>query len=541
MRLRPSNSIIALLLLIGSASFPVYGASLPHPPPDLRDTPAPAEQKLSTLPMVFVRQFTFTGNSVVTTEELAAIATPYTGRDLAMEQLEELRQALIAVYVRKGYINSGVLIPDQQVRDGIINLTVIEGRLTSVQIIGLKHFRESYLSSRVGKGSGEPLNLDRLQQSLQLLQQDSRIRRINAELQPGQKPGEAELKVKIEEESPYRMALRFHNDASPSTGPYRGELALAHRNLLGFGDILSADAGLTEGAFDFGAGYSLPVTSRDTTISVSYRQNESDVIQEQYNDIDITSRSRTIAVKLRHPFYRTATTEIALSAAGEYRESKSWLLGRPFSFSLGEHDGVARVSVIRLGQEFVRRDNRYVAAFNSTFNVGMSAFGSTINKDEPDSRFFSWLGQILLLSRLGQTPAQIMFRTNLQFAADGLLSLERFGLGGMNSVRGYRPNILVRDNGVNSSLELRFPLFSDEQGWGTLQCVPFYDFGWGRNTDYPTPDPDQISSVGAGIRWSLRNRYSLEAFYGQSLRNVTVDSKELADRGVHFLLTAEVF
>ena len=133
-----------------------------------------------------------------------------------------------------------------------------------------------------------------------------------------------------------------------------------------------------------------------------------------------------------------------------------------------------------------------------------------------------------------------MFKTNAQVAADSLLPLERFGLGGMNSVRGYRSNVLVRDNAVNSSIELRIPLMDDEQGWGVLQFVPFFDYGRGWNTGYETPEPDQISSVGGGIRWSLRNRMLLEVFYGQSLRNVSVEDRELADRGVNFQLTLEV-
>jgi hemolysin activation/secretion protein len=496
---------------------------------------------ISTAPRIFVKQFTFTGNSVVSSEELANLSRSFTGRELTIEQLEELRQVLIARYVLKGYINSGVIIPDQKILDGIVNLQVIEGRLNTITISGLGHFRESYFNSRLGKGANAPVNLNQLQQSLQLLQQDERIRKINAELQPGKNPGESELRLKIEEESPYKVTLRFNNDAAPSTGAYRGELALAHRNLLGFGDVLSADVGLTEGAFDFAAGYTVPLTRKDTSLGIYYRRNASEVIEENYKDIDITSHSETFGVKLRQPLYRTSVAEVALSAAGECRESRSWLLGRPFSFSPGEHDGLARVSVVRLGQELVLRDNRYLFALNSTFNIGVSALGSTINDSAPDSRFFSWLGQLVFLGKIGTTPHQVMFRTNTQLADSSLLPLERFGLGGMNSVRGYRSNLLVRDSGINSSLEFRITLLDDVQGWGVLQLVPFYDYGRGWNASGETPDPDRISAAGGGFRWTVRNLLLLEAYYGQSLTNVTIQDHTLADRGVSFQLTVEVF
>ncbi|GAM09458.1 heme/hemopexin transporter protein HuxB [Geobacter sp. OR-1] len=497
--------------------------------------------KLSTISNVFVNQFTFTGNKAVPAEELATVSGKYTGRKLSIEQIEELRQELIYLYVKKGFINSGVILPDQQVENGIINFRVIEGRLAGIQISGLKHFRESYISNRLRNGSSEPLNLNSLQEALQLLQQDQRIRRINADLQPGNTLGEAELNVEIEESSPYRMSLRFNNDAAPSTGELRGDLSLAHLNLLGFGDTLAADIGITEGALDFGTSYSIPVSTYDSTLSLYYRRNESTVTEELYQDMDIKSRSETYGLKLRHPVNRTANKEIALSVAGEFRESHSWLLGRPFSFSPGEHDGVARVSVLRIGQEFLHRDSSSILAINSTINIGIATLGSTTNVNEPDSRFFSWLGQFLFLSRVGQTPVQLMLRTNAQMAAESLLSIERFGLGGMNSVRGYRNNALVRDNGVNSSIELRIPLLQDENGWGTIQAIPFVDYGWGWNADYETPQPDTIVGVGGGVGWSIRNRILLEVYYGYGVNKVHVNSRELSDQGVHFQLKAEVF
>jgi hemolysin activation/secretion protein len=532
------TSIILLIICISSC---VHAASLSNSPlAESGEAQAP-KQMLSTIPRIFVKQFTFSGNTVVSSDELSTLTQPYTGKELTLERLEELRQVLIALYVQKGFVNSGVIIPDQQVREGVVNLMVIEGKLTVLEISGLKHFRESYISSRLGKGSDNPLNLNHLQQSLQLLQQDERIRKINAELQPGMKLGEAALKVRIEEESPYKITLRLHNDAAPSTGAYRGELALADRNLLGFGDVLSADVGVTEGGFDFGAGYTVPITSHDTTFGAYYLRNENVVIEEQYKNINIQSTSETFGIKLRQPLYKTVSREIAISVAGEYRESRSWLLGHPFTFSLGEHDGVSRVSVVRFGQEFVLRDNQYMVALNSTINLGISALGSTTNHDAPDSRFFSWLGQLLLLSRIGQSPVQVMLKANAQMAADVLLPLERFGIGGMNSVRGYRSNVLVRDNGVSSSLELRIPVINNMQGLGLVQLVPFMDFGWGWNSGYGTPNPDKIYGTGGGFRWNIRNPLTLEAYYGYGLTNVHVDNKELSDRGFHFQLTAEVF
>lgn len=531
----------AILLLVWVYSTPAFTEQMPGVLPNEQSYPNADSGMLSTTPKIFAKRFDITGNQVIPSNELATIVQPYANRELTTEQLEQLRQQLISLYLTKGYVNSGVIIPDQNVADGVIRLTVIEGRLTSLEIAGLQYYSKAYIGTLLGENSQAPLNVNRLQERLQLLQQDSRIKRINAELKPGEKPGEATLGVKIEEESPYKMTLRFHNDAAPSTGPYKGEVSLAHRNLLGFGDTLHADFGITEGAQDYAGSYTLPLASTDTAFSLYYRRSGSNVIEEQFEGLNIESISETFGLKIRQPLYRAMSGEFALSLTGELRRSQSKLLGRSFSFSPGEHDGAARVSVLRFGQEYLYRAPGYLFALNSTFNLGLSVGNATTNHNEPDSRFFSWLGQLILLSRIGQTPLQAMFKTNAQVAANSLLPLEKFGLGGMNSVRGYRNNQLVRDNGVNSSLELRMPVINDEKGWGVLQLVPFADFGWGWNTDLATPKPEVIGSVGAGFRWNFLERFNLEFYYGYGIERVSVSNKELADQGIHFQLIAEVF
>jgi len=509
--------------------------------PTRPNEPAQAQaQKLSTTPKLFVKGFNFTGNTLLSAEELNAITQKYTGRELAIEQLEEMRQSINNLYLQKGLINSGIIIPDQQVTAGVITLRVIEGKLTSVGVTGLNHFSSSYIKYKLGQSSIDPLNINILQERLQLLQQDPRIKRINSELKPGEILGQADLKVKIEEESPYKITVRFHNDAAPSTGSYKGEASLAHRNVFGYGDTLNIDFGGTRGALDYGGGYTFSILPTDTTIGGYYRKSESTVIEEQFSDLDIKSTSETSGIKIRQPLYHSLSGEFALALVGEHRRSQSTILGRDFSFSLGEQNGAAKVSVVRFGQEYVKRDNSYLLAINSNFNYGLTVLGATENETGPDSRFFSWLGQFMLLGRMGQSQVQGLFKTNAQVAGNGLLPLEKFGLGGMNSVRGYRSNVLLRDTGVNSSLEFRIPVTNGKKAWGTLQIVPFVDGGWGKDAATNSPKEDHIASVGSGIRWSFWEGALLEAYYGYGLNKVTDNKKELADQGIHFQLTLEV-
>ena len=508
-------------------------------PSDTVKPPAQSEN-LSLMSKVHVKKFEFTGNTVFSSAELGKLASPYENREITFEEMERLRQELSLLYVNKGYLNSGVLIPDQKVANGTITLSVIEGSLNKIEIEGLKHFRKEYISSRLAKAAETPVNVDKLQEALQLLQQDSRIKRINAELKPGAALGEGVLNVTIEETSPYLVSLAFNNNAPPSTGSYRGELNLAHQNLFGIGDILAVNVGLTEGANDLNASYFVPLNSRDTSLELYYRIDDSLVIETQFDGLDIKSKSDTYGMRLRQPLYKTFSKEFAVSLAGEVRQSKTSLLGREFSFSPGADDGKSKESVLRFSQEWLNRTQSTVLALHSTFSVGINAFGATLHGAEADGRFFSWLGQTLLIQRVGESPAQFVFRTDMQLANDSLLSIEKFSLGGMNSVRGYRKDLLVRDNGLNSSVEFRIPALLYGKGIETLQVVPFFDFGWAWNNKTDTPEPKTIYSTGLGLKWKPVQQVNLDLFYGYGLKMLSNKGNDLQDQGLHFQLTWQV-
>jgi len=524
---------------------------VPSPPWVLPPLPPLAEKKLQQLPLerVFVRDIKITGNTVFSAEELAEITAPYVNRELNPEDLEELRRALTLYYINKGYINSGAIIPYQAVVDGVITLHVIEGELTHIEVEGLKWFHAGYIQDRLALGAGPPLNIIPLQERLQLLQQDPRIQRLNAELKPGVKPGESVLNVRVKEESPYKLWLRFNNYQSPTVGAERGQVIVAHQNMTGHGDILSLSYGRSEGIDpQIDASYSLPFTARDTTLNLRYRKNDFAVIEEPFEPLDVESKSKIFAVTLRQAFYRAINQEFAMALTGERLHNETFLLGEPFSFSLGAEDGESTVTALRFSQEWTYRTQTQVFAIRSRFSLGIDALDATINESGiPDGRFLSWLGQFQWARRLKLWDTQMIFRTDLQLANDPLLPLEQIAVGGRFSVRGYRENQMVRDNGLISSLEFRIPLIRDKSWADIVQLAPFVDFGRAWNKDISTPEPKDISSAGLGLRWEvtlplpLQLKPQFEIYWGVPFRDIETSGGDLQDHGIHIQLTIAAF
>ncbi len=524
--------------------------------------PPPPErpQQLSEAATIVVTDFHVTGATAFSEAELDVLTQPYEGHPISAEELQAARDAITRHYIAAGFVNSGATIPEQDAAAGVVEIRVVEGSLSQVEVEGLEYFRESYVRERLERAGGTPLSVVAIEERLQILQQDGRIRRVDADLLPGDRPGDARLRVKLEEEDPWWIRLQGDNYESPSSGAYAGRLDLGDDNVLGFGDRLFASGTWTEGLDSYSIGYEIPVNVYDTTLGVSYDWGKSNVVESPFDELDISSQSQTLRLILRQPLLRDLHHSLAFSLTGEKRESQTFLLGDGFAFAPGPNqDGESFETVSRASLDWQYRDLQQVVAARSQLSVGLDLFDSTSHRgDVPDGRFWAWLGQFQWLYRLDPSGVELLFRVDGQVAGDPLLSLEQFSVGGHGTVRGYRENQLVRDNGVVGSLEARLPLWSNDKG-SRVQLAVFSDMGqsWNVNSRSLGCDPavtmdcklvplgdhhpgqrKTISSVGAGLRFQLLRHVDGEVYYGYALRDVADPSEyDLQDSGIQFRLT----
>ena len=538
-----------LLVLFVSVFFqsPLNAQVLPPLPPESAKT-----NRLPTTARLFVRGFQFEGNKAFTTAELTKVTEPFSNREVSSEDLEQARRSVTLHYVNRGYINSGAIIPDQDPTNGVIRLRIIEGELSKIQLTGNKWLRDSFITNRVARWSGPPLNMAELQEGLQLLRENPNVEQINAELQPGTAPGESVLNLKVTDQQPFRLGLQVDNQRPPSVGAYQIWLQMADVNLTGHSDPLVFNYGIANagengpefsGVDNLEGSYMLPFTPIDTTIGVHGSRLNTSIIEDQFTALDITSLTRSLGVFLRQPVYRTVKEEFALTLGFDWRQNETWLLDVPFSVSPGAVDGKMNVSVLRFSQEWLHRGQSHVLALRSTFNFGLDVLDSTDDgiPGNPNGKFFSWLGQGQYIQRLFNTQNQFVFRLTGQWTSEPLLALEQFSVGGMATVRGYLENQLVRDRGIVSSVEFRIPVLYNKAGAGIVQIAPFFDYGGAWNVE-GSPDPTSIYSVGAGLLVNPSRHFSLEFYWGYRLEHIDVpDDSGAQGLGISFRVNVQAF
>lgn len=523
--------------------FPLTGTD--SPPPEFRLPSAsalvPGGKKLASGLLINVVRFEIVGATAFAPHILDEQAAPFLNRPIGSEELEALRLGLTRLYIDAGYLNSGAIIPDQEVREGVVVIRIIEGTLNEIVVSGEHRFDASFVRERLLRGAGRPLHVGTLQESMQLMLQNPQIVRMNAELAAGGRLGESVLSVAVTEAPRHTLGVSLANNRSPGVGGVRTELLGSLRNVLGRGETWSLRFGTSRGLDDQTLDFAIPVTPADTQLSFRYDKNSAAMIEAPFDALDIDSQSRTVEFGLRHPWRHTLRDSLTIGAMISLRESLTRLGGDPFSFAVGVHDGRSKVTALRLTAEWLDRGSDHVFSARGVLSRGFDAFNATVNRDgTPDTRFTSALLQAQWVRRLSTSGTQLVLRADAQTSDTALLPLEKFAIGGIDSVRGFRENRLIRDRGWTGAAEIRFPVgrlalpgISTQPEDGRLSLVLFADIGqaWDRGGD-----KERLWGFGPGLRWDIAADSQAQLYWAGKRKNIENAGDDLQDRGIHFRL-----
>jgi len=485
---------------------------------------------------IVVKRFRVEGSSVFSKQELDQAIKSYRNRPLTLPELFQARSVITKLYTDKGYVNSGAYIPPQELNNGIVKIAVLEGELEGINVAGTKHLSPKYISDRIENAAGKPVNVESLLAALQLLRLDPLIDNVSAELSAGIRPGTSLLDIQVEEADVFSISTSLNNNRSPSVGTNQRSIGLNHGNLFGFGDKFNFNFANTQGSNSFDFAYAIPVNSRNGTIKAGFGINSNDVIEDPFTILDIESESRYFELNLRQPLVLKPNKEFAIGMSLSRTESETTLEDQEFFLSRGANEqGETKINAIRLFQEFVNRDDKKVLAFRSQFSIGVDVFNATSNEDEPDSSFFAWRGQSQWVRKLDEDFLFVL-RGDAQFSGGSLVPLEQFRVGGINSARGYRQDLVLGDNGIFTSAELRIPILRFKKIDSLVQIAPFFDVGTVWNSDDLAINNSTLPGVGIGLNFSRGNNFNARLDWGIPLVDIETESNSLQEDGIYFSL-----
>ena len=486
------------------------------------------------------------------------------GVDRALALVQLINQAFLSA----GFVNSGLVVA-QQASPEILELRLIHGRLVTTGEGGSpvvvewgggasKGLGRSYVRDRMPASQGRPISAIDLERDFRLLAEDPAIRTVSADLRPGSRPGEASLHLIVHPQDRVDVYAGYANNRSPSVGGERLFAGGSIRNVLASGDLLSAEAGRTAGLDDVTASYVTPIFTPRTSFSIRGSLNNAAVTDRPLVPLDIQSRDRSGEIGITHrfievPLVPSATAGRWLSAralsAGlllAHRRSKTFLLGEPFSFSPGSVDGRSEYTALRVLGDYLSRNVDQVFAVSVTATLGLDGTRSdVIGIPNPKRHFKAVLAQINYARRLTASGLELRGRVAGQLSDGFLYSGERFSVGGESSVRGYRENLILADEGLIGSVEMTQPFSltgARRAGrgidWGAFAISAFAEGATVRNAGPPQPGTRSIYSVGGSLAWAPSDALFAKLSYGHALKDIAQSgTRDMQDRGFHFRVT----
>ena len=522
--------------------------------PPLDDAPDQTRFELSE--GVQVRGFRITGSTVFSEAELSETVAPFLERPLRSEDLPLLTDALSRLYIDRGYVSSGARLPDQSLADGIVEIQIIEGALVRLELDEAGDLPRSWIEARLRRALRAPLDVNAIERALRTLQLDRRVARVDAVLEPTEILGESVLRLRVEPENPWSMSLRAANDVAPALGGQRGEVRLAHANVLGLGDRLRIGVAGAEGLFDFEVGYRVPISPWLTEAELFGDVGRGEIVAGDFAEGGFNFRSEVerYGLLVNQPLLHTLSDDLDFSFSFERRRSRVEFIGNQDLQleTANEEDGRVSLSLFRTHLEWVHRESVQVFAMRLRGTFGVDTWDATApnattfgGPSLPDGEFQAGLLQLQYARRFGAGlgDGELVLRGDVQLASGALFSLEALSVGGLTTVRGYHENELLADNGVIASAELRLPIFPRSLQPHDLRLVPFVDFAsiW---DDGARDQPDferEIASAGLGFLYRYAERFEFNGYFGVPLTNRPRDraGDRLQNIGLH--LEARIF
>lgn len=477
---------------------------LPKPPEPKPALPAAPELRVT------VKQFTFTGNTIYSDEQLAAVTSEFLNKDLNFEGLNDAATAVRAYYRSRGYFLAQAYLPQQAIRNGIVQIGVIEGRIGEVELDRKPAMRiaDSLLAGIVGQHlkQGQIITERGLERPL-LLINDLPGAQVTSEIRPSRTVGAADVRVNVDQVQDYFNGfVDADNHGNRFTGEYRIGTNLNWNTPLRYGDQATFRGFVSdEGMWYTRFAYLVPVGYWGTRVGVSYSKFEYRLTKD-FASLQANGEGEVKTIYAFHPIVRARNSNFI----GQLSYEDKQLIDRVESTGSLEK---RLISTTKLGAVGDFRDGFLSGGLNAyafTYTIGnlgiepqaVAAADVAATGRHTYGDFRKLNVDARRLQRISDN-ASFLLAFSGQRASKNLASAEKFSLGGPNGVRAYPVGEATADDGVVVTGELRYIAPGFKVFRGDLTVSGFVDYGLAKVNHEPiatdTENYRELAGYGVGL------------------------------------------
>lgn len=466
---------------------------------------------------------------------LAKVRHDYTGRCISVSDIESLLGLLTKDFIDRGFITTRVYLPVQDLRTGILKLTVVAGKIESYKLEGgRKH--AVWLRAAMPGREGDVLNLRDLEQGIDQMNSLS-SNNARLDLLPGDLPGQSIVAIQNDSSLPVHLFTSFDNLGSDATGRNALSATVTTDSLLGLNELIAITR--RQSAFPFSGEHRSDSTALlmqfpwgYNTLSVNYSQSNyiNGLSLPGGVKLKTNGKSDNWYLGANHVLFRNQSSRVGLSAHLNTQLNQNWLGGELLTSSS------RRLTYLDAGADMFSIFAGGIFNGNIAVVQGVPWFNGTHDPgDLPDeyphaqSRKFTLDMGYNRTFYTGNTGLGFSTSFSGQLAADTLYGTQQILIGGPSSVRGFQNMSLSGDSGYYVRND--FSVSRDLPGGinGRLYAA----FDWGDVTNRAAGVPSGSLSgtaAGLGLLWKT---VSINAFVSHA---VTVPSHEYREGTLFSLL-----
>ncbi len=461
----------------------------------------------------------------------------FIGKPATFATLDAITRMTVAAYREAHRPLVDVVIPEQNVQSGTVQVLVTEFLVGKVTAVGNKWFSSRLITAPVSLQHGDAIDSVKLMNELDAANANP-FRRVNLVYQPSLETGFTDLVLKTEDRLPLRIFAGFDNSGTPATGLSRENIGITWGNAFWLDQQLSYQLSASDDFFDAGfrplghnraafIGHSLnwstPLPWGDSlSIFGGYQQS----VPNLGADFGLLGKSGQASIRYNKTLPRTASFLQVLSAGYDFKTTNNNLafggeiVSRnaievdqfPIAYSANLSDKWGTTSVVT---------TLVYSPGNVTANNTDSAFQPAAGQSGTPLATANYIYWRADATRLTKLPKSAVWSSRFisQATTRNLLYTEQLATGG-DLLRGYDTNSILGDQGVVLSNELRTPSFhKSETLFGEIQFLAFWDYAHVSTKNYVVDAVNRLnaSSLGVGLRYNLRSNVTAKFDYGFQL------------------------
>ena len=418
-----------------------------------------------------ILEFQIEGNTVLPVAAVETAVTPFLGEGRSMDNVEAARAALEKSYQSAGFLTVFVDVPEQRVEDGVVVLSVTEGRVARLSVAGSRYFSQGWIRDKVAElAEGKVPNFNEVQRQLALVN-TTEDRRVQPIMRAGTAPGTVEAELKVDDRLPLSGSVEINARQAAGTKPLRAQGSVRYDNLFQRDHSVSLTLVTAPQAPQESRVVSLNYTvpGEDQSAFVGYVVNSNSSVNA-IGDVNVLGRGTTYGLRYVKPLLSSADQQHSVTLGVDYKDLKqdtrigSDVIATPLRYLPFVAGYSGNVDQASLGRTIASL--QLSAAFRAILRRDIDCPGGTADqfacgRQGGDGGFASLRADVRHVVPIG-SAGSLSARLGGQVATGPLPSGEQFAIGGADSVRGYYEAEAAGDQGVLGSIEWRS---ADLGGW----------------------------------------------------------------------------